>query len=83
MQTVESDPDRCRLCEQAQATGITDHPIDIGCWSCDGTFHIHRSQFEDLDIGTCFAARCPDCGQFNPYQVEFLMGFTLPHIARN
>lgn len=46
---------KCQLCQQG------DPSVDVRCWSCHKTFHLHQKQIGHLLDGTIIMGNCPSC----------------------
>lgn len=52
----------CELCKQG------DPAITVRCWSCRGTFHLHKRQLDEIEEGDVILGDCPSCRAGNCWQ---------------
>lgn len=50
---------KCDLCEQG------DPSVNIQCYVCHETFHVHKRQLDMVPQGTVFMGDCPYCMTIN------------------
>ncbi len=56
----------CKLCQAG------DPSVNVVCWDCKGSFHIHESQYGRVPETTIIMADCPSCGIVNCWEKKGL-----------
>lgn len=49
----------CQLCNQG------DPAITVRCWSCRGSFHLHKRQLDEIEEGDVILGNCSKCRTIN------------------
>ena len=52
----------CELCKQG------DPSINVRCWLCRKTFHLHRRQLDMAEEGSIILGDCPNCKAINVWE---------------